>query len=285
MRLLLLTAAALATLPACSTSQPAPGGTSFGGGLSGGGGFGGGGLGGGNAQMGDGGAVAPPPPTSCQQTLDCMFSCPMGDMPCQNACYALGSTSGNALLLAFAQCVEDESCNDADCIVDFCSDSLLACAGASRPESVGTPLPGAAPPGSVPADLVGLWSGARNGDTTKLTLGADGSGVWETIGTTSYYACSTSSGVTRTGTIVVGAKTMTLSATSVTRYERVCTPGSTTEQLPPETYVMHWSRHATDPNIIFLVDEACAAKYPGQENCEYAGCPIGMWCTSRLTKQ
>jgi hypothetical protein len=71
------------------------------------GGGAGGGAGGGSSGGGQGGGVvAPPPLTTCQETLDCMFACPGGDTTCQNACYANGSEEGNALLLSLAECVE-----------------------------------------------------------------------------------------------------------------------------------------------------------------------------------
>ena len=49
--------------------------------------------------------------------------------------------------------------------------------------------------------------------------------------------------------------------------------------------VLPWERVNGDPNTIRLIDGACAAQYPGQENCNTLGCPIGLYCTSRLTRQ
>ncbi|MBL8910813.1 MAG: hypothetical protein JNM17_08945 [Archangium sp.] len=251
-----------------------------------GGGFGGSsGTGSGSGTGSSGGTMTfEKPKTSCQETLNCMFACPEGDEPCQNTCYANGSDDGNAKLLAFAQCANDSGCTDADCIVAMCSESLLACADQSRPPDTAMPAQNA-PPGSVPSDLAGRWSGARGQVTTELVLNADGSGEWNTHDTVSYYACTTSTATLRSGTMVVADKQITLYASNVTRTERVCTPGATQTAQPAATFSMHWSRSPTDPNIIFLVDEACAAQFPGQENCEYAGCPIGMWCTSRLTRE
>lgn len=253
-----------------------------GGGSSGGGSSGGGASGGGAA----GGRASEPPSTSCQQTLDCMFACTMGDTPCQNACYARGSVDGNAKLLAFAECVDAKMCNDTDCIVAECSDSLLACADASKPDNTGTPLPGQPPPGNVPADLVGRWSGANGGETHRLVFNADGSGSWETINGSTYYGCINAGGLTRTGTFVVEPTRMTLSATSVVSFARVCSAASTSqENLPAQTYLIHWHRHETDPSIIFLIDGACAAQYPGWETCNTLGCPVGLYCTGRLTRE
>jgi hypothetical protein len=51
------------------------------------------------------------------------------------------------------------------------------------------------------------------------------------------------------------------------------------------TEVLQWYRHETDPNVLFIIDYACAAQYPGQENCNTLGCPIATYCTFRMTQQ
>ncbi len=241
----------------------------------------------GSAGKADGGGSASIQGTgqSCLQIFSCMFDCASGDEPCLEACYEAGSEQGKSTLLTFAKCVEDEQCNDADCIQSRCGAQLSACVGESKPQSTGTPLQGSAPPGSVPADLAGAWVGARNGITQRLTLNADGTGSWETSIATKHYACLSSVSTVKTGSMLVAEKTITVYATSVVEYFRECVPPVQVTNYPPQTEVLLWSRANNDPNTILLIDAACAAQYPGWETCEYAGCPVGLYCTGRLTRE
>ena len=72
---------------------------------------------------------------------------------------------------------------------DKCAVSLSACVGSSAPVNTGEPLTTAAPPGSVPDDLVGSWAGARNGSTERLIFNADGTGEWHSTISWQQYAC------------------------------------------------------------------------------------------------
>lgn len=141
------------------------------------------------------------------------------------------------------------------------------------------------PPGSVPADLVGLWSGARDGITQKLGLAADGTGTWTTSLVTEASGCLSFKETKRTGNFVVEDTKITIYPASVVLSEQECTPPATDTKQPATTEVLQWHRADNDPNMILIIDDACAAKYPGQENCNIAGCPIGLYCTSRLTRQ
>ena len=164
----------------------------------------------------------------------------------------------------------------------------MPCIESSALPSTGTPLQGSGPPGNVPANLVGAWSGARDGDTQTLTLNADGTGSWTSAHTAQQYACFSFTNLIKSGTIVVEATKMTLYATSVVKEEQTCMPPASQTPLEPVTDVLDWHPHETDPNVIFVVDSACAAKFPEAQlpgGCEYAGCPIGLYCTARMERK
>ncbi|MHB8874966.1 MAG: hypothetical protein ACYC8T_14865 [Myxococcaceae bacterium] len=244
-----------------------------------------------------GGGVAPPAPNlSCLQILKCIIDCPDIDTACPDACVEKGSVEGKANVISFAQCIETNGCTDATCLQTNCAASLNLCVTSSAPDTGGTPLQGTAPPGSVPADLVGVWSGARDGITQEMTFNADGTGVWMSAITWQQYACLSFKRTTRTGNFVVGEQgaaaygPITVYATSVETSERQCVPPDVVTSLGARTENLLWSRpdDPADKNTIFLVDMECAAPHlakPGWETCNTYGCPIGMYCTSRLTRQ
>lgn len=247
---------------------------------------------GGTGASGGGGSggtsTAAPPTLSCLQVLQCIVDCPDPDGPCPDECNARGSSDTQDMVIALATCIETNQCSDATCVQDACSAELSTCIDGSAPANTGTPLQGSGPPGSVPGDLVGTWSGARDGDTGTLTLNADGTGSWQIARTSQNYACLSVKGLIKSGTIVVEPTIMTLYATSVVSYEQTCMPPPSETPMEPVTEVLQWHPHESDPNVIFVVDTACANQYPEAQKpggCEYAGCPIGLYCTTRLERQ
>lgn len=242
-----------------------------------------GGVGGGGG--GGGGTAAPPANLSCLQVLQCVVDCADPDGPCGEDCYARGTSDAQAKVYDLGMCIETQQCTEETCVYGSCGTELEVCVASSAPPNNGTPLQGNAPPGSVPADLVGAWAGARYGDTVKLTLNADGTGAWEVHRTWQQYACLSFESLVKSGSFVVEPTMMTVYATSVVKSSQTCMPPASETALEPVTEQVSWHRHESDPNVIFIVDSACAAQYPGQENCEYAGCPIGMYCTYRMDRQ
>lgn len=232
-------------------------------------------------------SAAAPPGLSCLKILQCIVECPDADAACPDACAEKGDAEGKATILAFAACVDKEKCTDASCTQAKCAASLNACVTSSAPRSGGSPLQGSAPPGSVPPDLVGTWSGARDGTTERLTFNADGSGSWKSsIVTSSSGGCLSYVNVTRTGNVVISESTITVHATSVVQSKRECAPPDVNTDQPAVSEEVKWSRPSDgNANQIIIIDSACAAKYPGTEDCNMAGCPIGLYCSSRLTRE
>lgn len=231
-------------------------------------------------------STPPPPPLSCMQILQCIADCADTATACPDACITKGTPEGKTNINAFGSCVEQAQCTELTCVEDNCKASLDACVTSSAPKSGGTPLGGTAPPGSVPADLVGTWSGARSGITERLVFNADGSGNWtSSILMKSQGSCLSFNRTIRDGNIVIDAKTITLHAITVVNSVQECRPPSIDTAMQPVTETITWSRNESNPNEILIVDNECAAKYPNQENCNTAGCPIGLYCTSRLTRE
>jgi hypothetical protein len=235
----------------------------------------------------DGGVTAAAPGLSCLQIVQCIADCPDTDAACPDACANKGTSEGKANILAFGNCIETEKCTESTCIQEKCAESLNACVSSSSPKGTGTARAGDAPPGSVPADLAGTWAGARDGITQRLVLGADGSGSWMTGIVSKQSACFSYNRVLRTGNVVVADKKITIYATSVVESIQECAPPSRDTDHGPQTEELRWSRPSdtSDTNTILMVDSECAAKYPGTEDCNMAGCPIGLYCTSRLTRE
>jgi hypothetical protein len=231
------------------------------------------------------GGVSAPPGLSCLQILQCIVACPDSDAACPDACLEKGDAEGKTNITAFVTCVDQEKCADAACVQDKCATPLDACVTSSAPKNSGTPLQGSAPPGSVPTDLVGEWVGARDGITQRFMFNADGSGEWRSAITSSQSACKHFTTTTRTGNFVITDTTITVYATSVVESVQRCAPPAEDTNQPAVTEELMWHRADGDPNTILVVDNACAAKYPGQENCNTLGCPIGLYCTARLTRQ
>jgi hypothetical protein len=142
------------------------------------------------------------------------------------------------------------------------------------------------PPGSVPEDLVGTWSGARDGITERLIFNGDGTGSWESsIVTESSGGCLSFTRTLRDGTVVIDDTTITVHETSKVEQLQECRPPTMDTNKTATSESLQWHRAENDPTTILIIDEACAAKYPGQENCNTLGCPIALYCTSRLKRE
>lgn len=215
---------------------------------------------------------------SCLGVLQCAADCPSSDTACSDACQLKGTATAQTNVSIFATCANSHSCTDAMCLQTQCKTSLETCVGSSAPKSDGTPLTGTAPPGSVPADLVGVWSNTNYGDTRRLTLNADGTATWfRGIANVYSSVCTQLNNTTETGTAVVSTDTITVYATTVTNVEKVCASDSTTTQGNPITEVFKWTH--PDSATLQIVDSACAAKYPDSPS------SATLYCAVPLTRQ
>lgn len=205
--------------------------------------------------------------------------------------------------MALASCVDGAKCSTGACVTEKCADTLRACVDSSKLKPADAPpLEGAPPRGSVPADLIGEWSATTDGSTGRLILNADGTGSW--YRGFSYYPNGGSSGclvmgsTLSSGNVVVqeapsGSRgnppygKITVYATTVEKSFRNCAGGLENTSEPPAVVQLEWYRdydgsgyeNKADPNLIFMIDADCAAKYPGQAS------PIAMYCTTRVRRR
>ncbi len=137
----------------------------------------------------------------CPAVVQCAVNCASGDTACQNDCVARGTDDGRSKAIAFVTCVGKNSCQDAACIKSSCINELDACV-AMTPPSGGTPIPGAAPPGSVPADFVGTWKRTTYTISDAFTFNADGTAIRKTLEVSGFSGCSNSVAFEYAGTVV-----------------------------------------------------------------------------------
>lgn len=221
-------------------------------------------------------ATASRPPLSCLAILQCVGECADADKPCPDACVESGTPDAKAEAGALADCIVKESCTDAPCVQAKCQPSLAACLASSAPTSNGTPLEGAPPAGSVPADLVGSWVSSWYGTTTNLDFHADGTGNWGIQTSIDYQGYCYTEASSESGTIVVTADHVTLYATDVTNLKKPCS-GLTTKS-PGKPITEEWLLTRTSPTTVIIVDLRCADENAADVKAVEAN------CTNKLTR-
>jgi hypothetical protein len=153
-----------------------------------------------------GSSGAPPGETapsrlSCMGVLQCAGACPDQDVDaCVQACVDRTSESSQPVTTAFIQCIENNQCADATCIQAKCESELSECVADDASEVQGEPSSGPTPTGSVPTELVGLWSQVGLSSGMSFEFSADGTTIQAFMNETNYGCESkielSSSGVT-----------------------------------------------------------------------------------------
>ena len=237
----------------------------------------------GGAEGGGGGAndsVA----LTCPSILDCASKCAEGDSKCEDACLARGSPTAKDQVTSLVTCVTDNSCADSACFEANCQSELKACVAAPA-NGGGQPL-GNVPPGSVPGDIVGSYASASFGETTRVTLRADGTGTYQTGSAARVGSCVTTDSFFYTGNAVVTSDTITIyAAAGVEHRFTVCGGKSTTETLPAATEELKYTRE--DADTLKTINSACAKRIG--EDSAAQGKPvdynIAVYCTERLKRE
>ncbi|MCC6663175.1 MAG: hypothetical protein IT375_05480 [Polyangiaceae bacterium] len=165
-----LLAGSLAFLAGGCSSSPSNGAAGSGGSTNSGG-TGAGNSGGAGGSSGAGGGTAHA--LDCPGIFGCASKCADNDTPCEDACYAAGSSPAKVAVDAIVACVQEFACADEACITTHCEAMLIECvkpSGASRPPPGGPPTSG-----SVPAELLGQWAeGAPKFPSYTLVFGQAG---------------------------------------------------------------------------------------------------------------
>ncbi len=157
-----------------------------------------------------------------------------------------------------------------------CKPSVDDCVASSAPKQGGAPLQGAAPAGSVPADLVGVWSRTAYGSTHTLTLNADCSGSFFKSIASDNAGCIQLNSTTATGNVVVAADKITVYGTDVVNVQKICSANSTRTAGSPSTQEFGFMH--PDAATLVIVDAVCAKDYPDSPS------SANLYCRDELTR-
>lgn len=137
---------------------------------------------------------------------------------------------------AFAQCLSDNACADADCITSKCKTELDACLADVPGQGTSTtdPPTGATPTGSVPSTLVGTWSSVGLSSGTVWTFEADGTTTTAFDLETGMGSCTYKTALTTSGVTTATADTYVYHRTSGTQVLKNCTSTKTSAMSPAD---------------------------------------------------
>lgn len=238
----------------------------------------------GGAEGGGAGGANESVALTCPSILDCASKCAANDSKCEDACLAQGSPAAKDQVNAIVACVTKNSCEDSACFEANCQSELKACVAAPA-KGAGQPL-GNVPPGNVPGDIVGSYASARFGETTRVTLVADGTGTYQTGSAARVGSCVTTDSFFYTGNAVVTSDTITIyAAAGVEHRFTVCGGSSATETLAPATEEVKYTRE--DADTLKTINSACAKRIGDESTAQ--GKPvdynIAVYCTERLKRE
>ncbi|HYQ00767.1 MAG TPA: hypothetical protein VER96_18960 [Polyangiaceae bacterium] len=169
---------------------------------------------------------------SCLGVLQCAGACPdEGLDACVEACVNQTSESSQAVTAAFIQCIADNQCADATCIQAKCESELTACVSDDASAvAQGEPSSGPTPTGSVPAELVGLWSQVGLSSGMSYEFSADGTTI-QAYSSETNYGCDLKIQLSSSGVTTVSGDSLVYHRTEGTLATKTC---STIQSKPAE---------------------------------------------------
>lgn len=184
------------------------------------------------AQASDGGAPEAADKLSCLGVVRCVGNCPddANANACADGCLAQTRPSSQTVTNGFATCLETEKCADAECIKARCGSELDACIADDAKDQDGTPLTPVS--GSLPAELVGIWSSVGLSSGESFQFDADGKTTQTFTTNSSLAGCSSGVGVTSNG--VTSGTADTLIYHRETGSQVITNCGSTSSSKPLE---------------------------------------------------
>lgn len=230
----------------------------------------------------DAASDAAPPSTgalNCQQILACATSaCADGGTACVDDCISKGTPTGKKAVVDLAQCYQNGGCQDSTCLETKCSAELQACLDDSKPSSSGVASDGGAPPGMIPAELVGTWTEVQSSGTEfNWVFSADGAARYDMVYRGTFGSCVTISDFRDVGTAVfdTSAQTFTFYGTMSEQNTTKCGTPST---LPRSPETRSYTYRFVDA-ALRVIDAGCAQKYPGDQG------SINLYCAVTYYKQ
>jgi len=141
---------------------------------------------------------------SCLGVLQCAGACPDENVDtCVEGCLNQTSESSQPVTEALVQCIADNQCADAACIQGKCKTELSDCvADDASVAAQGQPPSGQTPTGSVPSELVGLWSQVGLSSGTSYEFSADGTTI-QAYSNETNYGCDLKTQITSSGVTTV----------------------------------------------------------------------------------
>lgn len=181
-----------------------------------------------SSEPSDAGTV--PSRLSCMGVLQCAGACPDENVDaCVQACVDRTSESSQPVTTAFIQCIDDNQCADADCIRAKCESELSACVGDVGSEVQGTPSSGApeAAAGSMPSELVALWSQVGLTSGMSYEFEADGTTI-QAFKNETNYGCESEIALSSSGVTTVSGDSLIYHRLQGTLVTKTC--GTTKSQ-------------------------------------------------------
>lgn len=168
----------------------------------------------------DGGTT--PSRLSCLGVLKCAADCPdEGVDACVQTCVDQTSESSQPVTTAFIQCLGDNQCADTTCVQEKCENELSACVADDATEVQGTPSSEPAPTGSVPAELVGLWSQVGLTSGMSYEFEADGA-TTQAFKSETNYGCESELDFASTGITTVSGDSLVYHRVQGTQVTKTC---------------------------------------------------------------
>lgn len=146
---------------------------------------------------------------SCLGVLQCAGACPDEDADaCVEDCLNQTSESSEPVTLALVQCVADNECADAACIQAKCESELSACvADDASVAAQGDPPRGPTPTGSMPSELIGLWSQVGLSSGMSFEFSADGTTI-QSYSSETNYGCQLKTRLSSSGVSTVSGDSL-----------------------------------------------------------------------------
>lgn len=177
----------------------------------------------------DGGTA--PSRLSCMGVLQCAGACPDEDVDaCVQACVDRTSESSQPVTTAFVQCIGDNECADATCVREKCENELSKCVADDASEVEGKPSSGPTPTGSVPTELVGLWSQVGLSSGMSYDFSADGETV-QAFSSETNYGCESKIELSSSGVTTVTGDSLVYHRVQGTLVTKTC---GTTKSKPAD---------------------------------------------------
>lgn len=187
-----------------------------------------------------------PSKLSCLNVLQCAGACPEDNVDaCVEDCLNQTSDSSQPVTLALVQCIADNACADSACIQAECESKLAACvADDASVAAQGEPPNGPTPTGSIPSELVGLWSQVGLTSGMSFEFSADGTTI-QAYSSETNYGCDLKTQLSSSGVTTVSGDSLIYHRLQGTLGTKTCST-ITTKSVEPADIAYRYALGAYD---------------------------------------